>query len=114
MIESHRLKWLSVPSDMAYHVCGRSLEVTFRWVVGSIAKTKLFMCSRQNVSFMTYELKLKKQLSIQHVIQNDATRCEAYSGSKYRLRIFPLQCSGRDFAHARCLPSCNGKPQTPI
>jgi hypothetical protein len=38
----------------------------------------------------------------------------AYSESKYRLRIFPPQRCGRDFAHAPCLPSFIGKPQTPI
>ena len=39
---------------------------------------------------------------------------EAYSESKYRLRIFPQQRWARDFAHARCLPYFTGKPQTPI
>jgi hypothetical protein len=39
---------------------------------------------------------------------------EAYSENKYRLRIFPPQRGGRDFAHARCLPSFIVKPQTPI
>ena len=34
--------------------------------------------------------------------------------SKYRLRIFPLQRWGREFAHARCLPSFTRKIQTPI
>jgi hypothetical protein len=38
----------------------------------------------------------------------------AYSESKYRLRIFPSQRSVSDFAHASCLPSFIGKPQTPI
>ena len=39
---------------------------------------------------------------------------EAYSESKYRLRIFPPQRWGRDLAHARCLLSFTGKPQTPM
>jgi hypothetical protein len=39
---------------------------------------------------------------------------EAYSESKYRLRIFPPQRWGRDFEQARCLPSFTGKPQTPL
>ena len=38
----------------------------------------------------------------------------AYSESKYCLRIFSPQRWGRNFAHARCLPSFSGKPQTPI
>ena len=39
---------------------------------------------------------------------------EAYSKSKYRLRIFPPQRWDREFAQARCLPSFIAKPQTPI
>jgi hypothetical protein len=39
---------------------------------------------------------------------------EALSYSKYRLRIFPPQRWDRDFAHARCLPSFTGKPQSLI
>jgi hypothetical protein len=38
----------------------------------------------------------------------------AYSESKYRLWIFPPQRWGRDFAHARSLPSFIVKPQTPM
>jgi hypothetical protein len=30
------------------------------------------------------------------------------------LRIFPPQRWGRNFAHARCVPSFTGKPHTPI
>jgi hypothetical protein len=39
---------------------------------------------------------------------------EAYSESKYHLRIFLLQRRGRDFAHAHCFPSFISKPQTPM
>ena len=35
-----------------------------------------------------------------------------YSETKHRLRIFPPQRWGRNFAHARCLPSFTGKPVT--
>jgi hypothetical protein len=39
---------------------------------------------------------------------------EAYSEIKYRLRIFPSQRWGRNFAHARFLSSFTGKPQKPV
>jgi hypothetical protein len=43
-----------------------------------------------------------------------SVKYEAYSESKYRLQIFRPQRWGRNFAHARCLLSFTGKPQTPI
>jgi hypothetical protein len=51
---------------------------------------------------------------VQRYTEARAHKYEASLESKYRLRIFPPQRWGRDFAHARCLPSFIGKTQTPI
>ena len=77
-------------------------------------KTRLFLHSLVTVRWLSFlscrliNLVLKQFATI----EENVFIYEPYSKSKYCLRIFPPQRWGCDFAHARCLPSFIGKPQT--